>query len=256
MSTLSAHLSTLFTEAPPLERPALAAAAGFTLVETWWPPAPDPMGWAAAVQRAGLRAAAVNADGGDLAAGERGFCNVPERAGEAVAAAVDAARVAVAAGGGTVNLLVGRVLAGMPEGEQWDTAVATVRAAATAVATLGGRIVVEHLNPVDVDAPLLPTPKAAARFVRDVDHPSVRLLFDAYHAAMAGLDPVTELHRVAGLVGHVQFADCPGRGAPGTGTLSLPDLLSALAALGYRGAVGLEFVPAGDTADALRTVPR
>ena len=39
------NLSILFTELPLLERPAAAAAAGFTAVELWWPwvdsPTPD-----------------------------------------------------------------------------------------------------------------------------------------------------------------------------------------------------------------------
>ncbi len=108
-------------------------------------------------------------------------------------------------------------------------------------------IVVEHLNAVEVDRPLLPTPAAAAAFVERVAHPGVRLLFDAYHAAMAGLDPLEEAARVAPLIGHVQFADHPGRGAPGTGTLDLWALVDRLGALGYDGAVGLEFVPGGPT---------
>ncbi|MBK3631261.1 hydroxypyruvate isomerase, partial [Streptomyces sp. MBT49] len=33
----SVNLSILFTELPLLERPAAAAAAGFTAVELWWP---------------------------------------------------------------------------------------------------------------------------------------------------------------------------------------------------------------------------
>jgi len=229
----SAHLSTLFTELPPLERPAAAAAAGFSLVESWWPPAEDPAAWAQAVRGAGLRAAAVNADGGDLAAGERGYCNDPARRDEVVAAAVAAARVAVAAGGSAVNLLVGRVRPGEPWEDQLRAAVEAVRAAAEAVAPMGGRLVIEHLNAVDVDDPLLWTPADAARFVELVDHPAVTVLFDAYHAAMAGLDPVTELDAVAGRLGHVQFADCPGRGAPGTGRL---DLARRDRVLGRRGA--------------------
>ena len=40
------NLSILFTELPLLERPAAAAAAGFTAVELWWPlidtPTPPP----------------------------------------------------------------------------------------------------------------------------------------------------------------------------------------------------------------------
>lgn len=256
MTRWSAHLSTLFTELPPLERPAAAAAEGFALCETWWPPAPDPMDWARAVRDAGMRAAAVNADGGDLAAGERGYCNDPARAGDVRRAAVAAAEVAVAAGGAAVNLLAGRVRPDEPMEVQLEVAAAAVRCAADAVAAVGGRIVIEHLNAVDVDRPLLPTPADAAAFVDRVGHPAVAVLFDAYHAAMAGLDPVAALDDVAGRIGHVQFADHPGRGAPGTGALDLAALTRRLARLGYEGPVGLEFVPHGPTPAALAMLPR
>ena len=83
-------------------------------------------------------------------------------------------------------------------------------------------------------------------------HEGVSVLFDAYHAAMAGLDPLEEAGRLAGLIGHVQYADHPGRGAPGTGTIDLWALVNRLDALGYDGHVGLEFLPAGPTPPAPR----
>ena len=251
---LSAHLGTLFGELDPLARPAAARAAGFDAVEAWWPPAADPDEWIAAVRAAGVRAELVNADGGDLAAGERGYCTVPGREDDVLRAVCDAARVVTAGGGDLVNLLVGRVDPGRDARAQHDLAVSVVRAAGDEAALLGARIVIEHLNPVDVDAPLLPTPAAAAAFVDAVAHPSVHLLFDAYHAARAGLDPLAELDSVAWRIGHVQYADAPGRGAPGTGTVDLWALLERLDALGYEGRVGLEFVPDGPTADAVAPI--
>jgi hydroxypyruvate isomerase len=248
----SAHLGTLFGEHPPLARPAAARDAGFAAVEAWWPPAPDPAAWPAAVRAAGLRAVLVNADGGDLAAGERGFCNRAERAGEVIASVRDAARVARAAGAERVNLLVGQFDPGRPEAPQLDTARAVVRDAADAAAELGVGIVVEHLNALDVDRPLLPTPQDAAAFVGRVGHDRVRLLFDAYHAARAGLDPLDEAARVIDLVGHVQYADSPGRGAPGTGEVDLWRLVDLLELLGYEGHVGLEYLPVGATPPAPR----
>ena len=254
MRRFTAHLGTLFGELEPLERPAAARAAGFDAVEAWWPPAPDPDAWIDAVRAAGLRAELVNADGGDLAAGERGYCTVPGREDDVLRAVCDAARLVRACDGDLVNLLVGRVDPQRDPQAQHDLAVRVVRAAGDEAALLGARIVIEHLNPVDVDRPLLPTPAAAAAFVTAVSHPSVHLLFDAYHAARAGLDPLAELERVAWLIGHVQYADSPGRGAPGTGTIDLWALLDRLDAIGYRGRVGLEFVPQGPTMDALRAL--
>ena len=214
----SAHLGTLFPELPPLERPAAAAAAGFGEVEAWWPPAPAADDWIAAVRAAGVRAVLVNADGGDLAAGERGFCNVPGREDEVLAAVRAAARVVRACGGETVNLLVGRYDPARPRGVQRDAAAEVVRAAGDEARAVG--------RPHRGGAPERPRRRRpAARDARRrgrpsceaVGHDAVRVLYDAYHAARAGLDPVAEIDRVAGLIGHVQYADSPGRGAPGTG---------------------------------------
>lgn len=255
MIAWSAHLSTLFAEHAPLDRPAAAAAAGFTAVETWWPPAAPADEWTDAVNAAGLRAVLVNADGGDLAAGERGYCNLPDRRDEVVDAVDAAVRVGVACGGGTVNLLVGRDDGIRPRPDQLTVACDTVRAAADRARALGGRIVIEHLNSLDVDRPLVATPSDALHFVEAVDHPAVSVLFDAYHAARIGLDPCAEFTRVSGRVGHVQYADCPGRGAPGTGTVSLANLVSQMAMESYHGHIGLEFVPAGPTIEALTGLP-
>lgn len=251
MIGLSAHLGTLFGELPPLRRPRAAADAGFTAIEAWWPVAPDPGEWIAQVRAAGVRAVLVNADGGDLAAGERGFCNVRGRGDEAVRAAIAAATVVRACGGEFVNLLVGRVVAGRPVREQLDLARGVVREAADEAARLGARIVVEHLNDRDVERPLLATPQAAAAFVGEVRHEGVSVLLDAYHAARAGFDPAASAAALGPLIGHAQFADHPGRGAPGTGDLDLGAFVDALAGAGYSGHVGLEFVPDGPTADAL-----
>ncbi len=200
MNRFTAHLGTLFPELAPLERPAAARAAGFTVVEAWWPPAPEPDEWIAAVTAAGVTAELVNADGGDLAAGERGYCTVPGREGDVLRAVCDAARVVLACGGDLVNLLVGHLDPARDAAFQHDLAVETVRAAGDEAAVLGARIVIEHLNPIDVAGPLLPTPAAAAAFVTEVAHPSVHLLFDAYHAARAGLDPLAEVEPVADLI--------------------------------------------------------
>lgn len=256
MIAWSAHLSTLFGEHPPLERPAAAAAAGFAAVETWWPPAAPPAEWAAAVRAAGLRAVLVNADGGDLAAGERGYCNRPERADEVIAAVTAAVALGQATGGpGRVNLLVGRDDSRRPRGEQLAVAVATVRRAGEVAAAAGGSVVIEHLNAHDVAEPLVATPTEALAFVAAVDHPAVSVLFDAYHAARMGLDPSAEFLAISHRVGHVQYADSPGRGAPGSGEVDLTAFAATVAGSGYRGHIGLEFTPAGPTAQAVAALP-
>jgi hydroxypyruvate isomerase len=48
----------------------------------------------------------------------------------------------------------------------------------------------------------------------------------------------------------VQIADAPGRGEPGSGKLSIEPWLAELAAAGSDGWVGLEYKPAGASADS------
>ena len=63
------------------------------------------------------------------------------------------------------------------------------------------------------------------------------LLLDLYHLAVNDavvLDATAE---------HVQIADNPGRGAPGTGTLPLQDWVDQLRAEGYTGEVAAEWLP-------------
>jgi hydroxypyruvate isomerase len=55
-------------------------------------------------------------------------------------------------------------------------------------------------------------------------------------------------HRIA----HVQIADHPGRGEPGTGNLDLNRYLSLIQVSGYSGYVALEYIPTTTTIDSLR----
>jgi hydroxypyruvate isomerase len=245
----SAHLSALFRELPYLERPRAAAEAGFTCVETWWPE--DDLGeaWADETVRLGLDVALVNCFGGDLDAGERGFLNVPDRHAEAIDAFRAAVALAGRCGAQTINVLGGRERAGEGRTDQLARAASVLAECAELAGEL--TIVVESINELDVPGSLVPTPAAAADLVEATGSPRVRLLYDAYHAARAGGDPVREVAAFGPLLGHVQYADCPGRGAPGTGGVDLRSFAAAVEGTGYDGPIGLEFFTDQATADAL-----
>lgn len=66
---------------------------------------------------------------------------------------------------------------------------------------------------------------------------------------MNGEDLSQVIKAYASKTGHVQIADNPGRGAPGTGSLPLERLLDELTEAGYDGWVGLEYKP-GDRQSA------
>jgi hydroxypyruvate isomerase len=251
----SAHLSLLFGELPYLERPGAAAAAGFTVVETWWPGRELLDAWTDEVDRHSLDVRLLNCDGGDLGAGERGFLNVPGRREETLAAFTAAAEAAARCGAPYVNLLVGRDTGRASREEQLGVAARVLSECVQIARRAGVEIVLEPINDRDVPGYLVPTPDAALGLIEAAGSDEVLLLYDAYHAARMGADPCVDVTSWLPLVGHVHYADCPGRGAPGTGTIDLSRFVDVLVGGGYAGVVGLEFDPGPSTRDALRAVP-
>ncbi len=118
---------------------------------------------------------------------------------------------------------------------------------AAVAATAGVKIVVEPINELDVPCYLAPTPAAAIELIEAVGSGWIRLLYDAYHAARAGLDPCRYVVSYVPVIDHVQYADYPGRGARGIGTTDLRAFATALESAGYSGVIGLEFDPGGPT---------
>lgn len=255
MSILSAHLSMLFTELPEVGRPGAAADAGFTHVESWWPPAPDIDAWVEAVDAAGVAVSCLNADGGDISRGERGFCNLVEREDDAVRAGLAVLGVASRVDAPRINVLPGLRADDRTVEAQLEQATRVYRQLGDLAAIHDAVIVIEPINAVDVPRYLTPRADDVAVLLDLIDHPSVRMLFDVYHCAMSGDDPVATVRRHADRIGHVQYADCPGRGAPGTGDVDLEAVLTVLDEVGYDGPVGLEFDPKGPTTDALAALP-
>jgi hydroxypyruvate isomerase len=241
----------LFRELPYLERPRAAAEAGFTFVETWWPPDGLAEQWADEVAGNTLSVTVINAYAGDLEAGERGFLNRPERLGDVMNSFRDAVALAERCGAPRINVLVGRDVPGADRSEQLAVAAGVLVACARLAEDAGIVILVEPINELDIPGSLVPTPAAALDLIDAVGSTSVRLLYDAYHAARAGLDPCRDVVSLLSAVDHVQYADCPGRGAPGSGTVDLRALVSVLERASYAGAIGLEFDPHGPTLEAL-----
>ncbi|MGD0605253.1 MAG: TIM barrel protein [Streptosporangiaceae bacterium] len=253
------NCSILFTERPLLQRPAAARAAGFDAVEFWWPftePVPadrEVEAFVGALADAGVRLAALNFAGGDLAAGDRGLLSRP--AGSA--AFRDNIDVCVGIAGRTgctvLNALYGNRADGVPPQAQAELALENLALAARAAAAVGATVVVEALNSYDNPRAPLVSSSGALAVVREVRAgggvTNIGFLADLYHLGRMGEDLPLVLARDAADITHIQVADVPGRGAPGTGTLDFEALFGQIAAQGYPGRVGLEYKPA-DPADS------
>jgi hydroxypyruvate isomerase len=251
MITWSAHLSTLFTEAPYLERPIRAVDAGFGAVETWCPPHGMALAWGSVVVELGLKVTAINAFEGNIIRGERGFLNQPARRDGADAAFAEAVALALKTGCSAIHVLVGRELPNVSRTVQLAYVAAALRDYSAVGEAHGIDILVEAISMPTPPGYLLGTPEAAASLIDEVDSNRLRMLYDAYHIAACGGDPVADLHTYAPYLGHVQYADHPGRGEPGTGTLDLWAFVETLAAVGYKGAIGLEYEPRTSSVESL-----
>ncbi|MFF4161448.1 TIM barrel protein [Streptomyces sp. NPDC001678] len=257
-----ANLSILITDLPLTARPAAAAAAGFTEVELWWPWPEDPeppeselASLQDALAVADTQLIALNFYAGRLPGPDRGALSVPGEESARFRANVDvAAGFAASVGCRALNALYGNRVDGVAPGAQDALALENLAYAARAADRVGAILLIEALNAVESPRYPLTDVASAVEVVDKVDAATglgnARLLLDLYHVAMGGADPREAIDRYARRAGHVQIADVPGRGAPGTGALDFAELFSRLDAAGYGGAVGLEYRVADASADA------
>jgi hydroxypyruvate isomerase len=107
----------------------------------------------------------------------------------------------------------------------------------------GVTALVEPFNRVNHLNHLLNGSQPALPMVRSVNSPKVKLLWDFYHMQLEDGDLIEKFTAGADQVAHVQIGDVPGRHQPGTGEVNHANLLRAVRAAGYRGKIGLEFMP-------------
>ncbi|WP_336761604.1 TIM barrel protein [Asaia sp. VD9] len=128
-----------------------------------------------------------------------------------------------------------------PDGAMWMTARDTLCRLAELGARHGVMFVLENLN-AQIDHPGVPFGRAedCLALVRSVDHPSLRLMLDLYHAQIGEGNLIAFIERALPYIGEIQVADVPGRCEPGTGEIHYPAIARALLRLDYRGVIGLE----------------
>lgn len=243
MPRFAANLTMLFTEVPALDRPGLAAQAGFDGAEILFPydyPAKD---WESAL--AGLPLAMLNTPPGDWAAGDRGFAAVPGEEIRFRDGFLRAADLAVRLGAGRIH-----VMAGVAKGLQAEqTYIENLNWATTQAPDL--LLTLEPLNSDDMPGYFLNDFDQAARIIDDLGLASVGIQFDLWHAARIHGDAAAVWQRHKTRVNHIQIAGFPGRNEPGGGGFDLTGLCAELDETSYAGWVAAEYRPARATVHGL-----
>jgi D-psicose/D-tagatose/L-ribulose 3-epimerase len=137
----------------------------------------------------------------------------------------------------------------IPPEEQWRTAVTHVQTLAHQAEELGIEIALE-LEPFSLS--LLSDVPSMARFLHEVDHPSVKANLDISHLALAR-QPASLIEKLKGKVAHVHISDCNGKVhgdlPPGRGVVDFPPYLAAIKQLDIPEAtisIELEYSPEPD----------
>jgi hydroxypyruvate isomerase len=251
MPRLAANLSMMFNEVPFLDRFDAAAAAGFKAVEFLFPYEFPAAILRARLDAAGLQQVLFNMPPGDWAAGERGMASLPGRAEEfrdTVKIALDYAT--------TLGCPLMHCMAGIPPAGTSHVTAAALFASNLAWAgeqakAAGVRLAIEPINHRDMPGYHLNTIAQGAAIVAALGVDRIGLQFDVYHCQTTEGDVTKRLEAVLPVVAHMQIADVPARNEPGTGEIGWDYVFRRIDELGYKGWVGCEYRPAGDTVAGL-----
>jgi hydroxypyruvate isomerase len=251
MLRFCANLSMMFQEVPFLDRFEQAARAGFEGVEFLFPYDYPVVELRARLSGNGLKQVLFNAPPGDFSAGERGITCLPGREAEFREGFKRALDYAVALDCRQVHVMAGLAPAATPWLSLMTHYVNNLAWAAEQAQAAGIRLMIEPINHRDMPGYLLNTTEQAAAIVEALGPERVGLQFDIYHCQITEGDLTRKLEALMPLIGHIQIADVPDRHEPGTGEIGWDHIFRRIAALGYKGWIGCEYRPAGNTLEGL-----
>jgi hydroxypyruvate isomerase len=251
MPRFAANLGFLFTEHAFLDRFAAARRAGFRAVEFAVPYDHPAAELSSRTADNGLECILVNLPMGDRAKGDYGVACRPGREREFAEGVARGIEYAQALGVPKLNCISGIARAGEDRDLLRRTLVSNVRLAAREFKAAGLDLVIEPLNDRDVPGFIVPRAPDVVRLVEEVGEPNVGLQCDLYHTAMMGDDPAAILEECWPAIRHIQFADVPGRGEPGSGKLAFAPLFELIDRKGYSGWVSAEYRPTRATVQTL-----
>ncbi|SCK46328.1 hydroxypyruvate isomerase [Variovorax sp. HW608] len=251
MPKFAANLTMLFNELPFMQRFEAAAQAGFKAVEYLFPYAYEKKELAAALKDNGLVQVLHNLPAGDWDGGERGIGCHPDRVGEFREGVGRAIEYATALGCPKVNCLLGKLPAGVTAADARKVAVDNLRFAAKELQAAGIRLLIEPINTFDIPGFYLNRTDQALSILDEVGSANLLVQYDIYHAQRMEGELGNTLSKHITRIGHIQLADNPGRGEPGTGEINYPWLFRHIDSIGYDGWIGCEYKPRGSTVEGL-----
>jgi hydroxypyruvate isomerase len=256
MLTYAPNISWLFPELTFREKLSEVARLHFAAIEFGFPSYADLDALQEAVLEYGLKIVLFNQDVPVWDRANRGYLVDPARRDEFRRTLDEALQIARRLSVMKIMLPSGVELDGMSPQEQRDCMIENLQYAAPLAADAGVLLTIESLNPDDNPGYFLTTSREGVEIVKTINHPHLRFQFDTYHIQRVEGGVVQRLAESSTWIGHIQFADYPGRHEPGTGEIDFARILSTLEADGSQHYIGLEYMPLAQGAETLNWVPQ
>jgi D-psicose/D-tagatose/L-ribulose 3-epimerase len=138
---------------------------------------------------------------------------------------------------GPIHSAIGVFSGNGPTDDEFKAGVDTLRKAAEKAEARGIRLAVEYLNRFEIY--FLTTAAQTSRFVREVNHPSLRMMYDSFHAHIEEKNQAKAIASCAAETIHVHVSE-NDRGVPGTGQVDWDGFWSGLKSTGYDGYLTIE----------------
>src|SRR4030095_480882 len=145
----------------------------------------------------------------------------------------------------------GKLPSGVTPGDARQVVVENLRYAAKELEGAGIRLLIEPVNSFDIPGFYLTRTDQALSLIDEGASPHLLLQYDIYHAQRMEGELGATLAKNIARIGHIQLADNPGRGEPGTGEINYPWIFRHIDALGYTGWIGCEYKPRAGTVEGL-----
>ena len=116
----------------------------------------------------------------------------------------------------------------------------------------GFKILIEPINNIDIPNYHLNYIDDAINIIKEINHPSLRLQLDLYHAQIMTGNLSRIIKKALPYTNHIQIASPPGRHEPNEGEINYPFLFNIISSSKYKGYIGCEYNPLNNTKDSLK----
>lgn len=254
MLNYAVNISMIGDPRPLAERIRLVADAGFRAVEFWFPHQFDMAEMKRLTREHDLEVALFDLEPSD--SHPYGHHADPDAEDEFFKRLDDAFRLAPELGCRTINVLQGQDISEVGFERQLAVSVDRLGRAAQLAEREGILLCVEAINTIDRPGSFCHNTAIGTRIVREVGSDSLRFQYDAYHMQLMEGNLVNTIRANVDAIGHVQFADPPGRNEPGTGEVNFDAIVRTLEELSYQRWVSLEYWASDPAVDPFAWLPR